>query len=41
MKKILKSPMFWGSAIFLVVMFITLTATSFPQRDYGGQNPDA
>ena len=31
--------MFWGGAILLVVMFITLRATSFPQRDYGGQNP--
>ena len=27
--------MFWGASIFLIVMFLTLTATSFPQRDYG------
>lgn len=34
MKKILKSPMFWGASIFLVVMFLTLTATSYNQNEY-------
>ena len=34
MKKILKSPMFWGASVFLVVMFLTLTATSYNQKDY-------
>jgi len=38
MKKILKSPMFWGSAIFLVIMFVSLTATSLPQIQYGAGN---
>jgi len=35
MKKILKSPMFWGASIFLVVMFITLTASNIDQTEYG------
>lgn len=34
MKKILKSPMFWGASVFLVVMWISLTATKIPQQDY-------
>tara|TARA_R100000664_G_scaffold31135_1_gene44408 strand:- start:5847 stop:5972 length:126 start_codon:yes stop_codon:yes gene_type:complete len=34
MKKVLKSPMFWGASIFLVILFITLTATKFPQQSY-------
>jgi len=41
MKKVLKSPMFWGAAIFLMIMFITLTATSFPQRGYGENDPQS
>jgi len=40
MKKILKSPMFWGASVFLVVMFLTLTQTNIAQRPYG-VNPDA
>ena len=34
MKKILKSPMFWGASIFLMVMFVTLTATNYDQNEY-------
>jgi hypothetical protein len=35
MKKIIKNPMFWGSAIFLLVLFIGTTKTSFSQIEYG------
>ena len=35
MKKILKSPMFWGASIFLVVMFVGMTKTNFVQVPYG------
>jgi len=34
MKKIFKSPAFWGASIFLLVMFITLSFTNIQQQQY-------
>jgi len=34
MKKVLKSPIFWGGAIFLLVMFLVMRATALPQNPY-------